>query len=79
MAIDVLQTVDIIEAIENFLELKRPRIELRNQLDIGYRMEDQSIILFEIRPKWDNRQIICEYPFAKPTFVKRQNSVKCFG
>lgn len=78
MAIDVLQTVEIIEVMENFLERKRPIKEIRHQLDIGYKIEDQSVILFEIRPKWNNPEIICEYPFAKTTFVKKSNNWKVF-
>jgi hypothetical protein len=78
MAIDVFQTLDIIEIMENFIEKKRPPIEIRNQLDIGYKIEDQSIILFEIRPDWDNQEIIKEYPFAKTTFIKKNNNWKVF-
>jgi hypothetical protein len=78
MAIDVFQTLDIIEIMENFIEKKRPPIEIRNQLDIGYKIEDQSVILFEIRPDWDNPEIIKEYPFAKTTFIKKNNNWKVF-
>jgi hypothetical protein len=78
MAIDILQTVDIIEVMENFLERKRPSKEIRNQLDIGYKLEDQSIILFEIRPKWNKPDVICEYPFAKATFVKKTSIWKVY-
>ena len=45
MAIDILQTVDIIEIMENYLEDARPPEEIRKQLDIGYRIEDQSVLL----------------------------------
>ena len=78
MAIDILQTVDIIEVMENFLERKRPKIEIRNQVDIGYKIDGQSIILFEISPRWDNPEIICEYPFAKTTYVKKNNNWKVY-
>lgn len=78
MAIDILQTVDIIEVMENFLERKRPSKEIRNQVDIGYKIEDQSIIIFEIRPKWDKPDVICEYPFAKATFIKKTNIWKVY-
>ncbi len=78
MAINVLQTVEIIEVMENFIDRIRPEEEIRPQLDFGYSIEDQSIILFEIRPQWDNPEIICEFPFAKTTFVKKANNWKVF-
>jgi hypothetical protein len=28
-------------------------LEVRKQLDFGYRLEDKNVFLFEIRPRWD--------------------------
>ena len=78
MAIDILQTLDVIEAMENFIARKRPPEHIRPQLDIGYKIEGQSIIIFEIRPQWNKPEIILEHPFAKITFVKTKNSWKVF-
>ena len=52
MAIDSLLTLDAIEALENFVERIRPPLHIREKLDIGYKIEDQSIFVFEIRPKF---------------------------
>lgn len=78
MAINPLQTLEIIEVMENFLSRIRPPENIRNQSDIGYTIHDQSIIIFEIRPQWDKPEIIHEYPFAKTTFVKAKNCWKVF-
>lgn len=78
MAIDVLQTVDIIEVMENYIDRIRPDDEMRKMLDFGYRIENQSIILFEIRPKWNDPNVTCEHPFAKTTYVKKNNHWKVF-
>lgn len=78
MAIDILQTVDIIEIMENFIQRIRPSEEIRCELDLGYRIEDQSIILFEIRPDWYKPETIREHPFAKTSFVKKNNHWKIF-
>jgi hypothetical protein len=40
-----------IEEIENYLSYIRPSEEI-SQLDIGYRIEKQSVIIFEVRPDW---------------------------
>lgn len=78
MAIDSLQTLEVIEVMENFLNEKRPPEHIRDKLDIGYNIEGQSIIIFEIRPQWDKPEIIRESPFAKTTFVKAKNHWKVF-
>lgn len=78
MAIDTLQTLEIIEVMENFLSRIRPPEHIRNQLDIGYKIEDQSIFVFEIRPQWNNPEVIREHPVAKTTFVKAKNNWKVF-
>lgn len=76
MAIDTLQSLEVIEVMENFLLRNRPPEHIKNQLDIGYKIEDQSIIVFEIRPQWNKPEIILEHPFAKITFVKAKNNWK---
>ena len=38
-----------IEEIENYLSYIRPHEEMRAQLDIGYRIEKQSVSIFEVR------------------------------
>lgn len=78
MNIDALQTVEIIEVMENCIQKMRPPEHLRSQLDIGYNIEGQSIIIHEIRPRWDNPDIIKEFPVAKATFVKSKSHWKLF-
>jgi len=65
-------------AAEAFLTVKRPPPHIRKQLDIGYRIEDQSIEIFEIRPDWQNASVILEHSFAKATYVKTQQAWKIF-
>ena len=78
MAIDILQTFEVIAVMENFLSRKRPPENIRSQLDIGYKIENQSIVIFEIRPQWNKPETILEHPFAKATFIKTKNIWKIF-
>lgn len=73
-----MQTLEVIEAMENFLAKIRPPENLRNQLDVGYKIEDQSIVLFEIRPNYAIPGQMREMPFAKTTYVKAKNYWKVF-
>lgn len=70
MAIDIMQTLDVIESMENFLIKRRPPVELRNQVDIGYKIENQSVIIYEIRPRWNNPKEQMESGIAKTAYVK---------
>ena len=64
--------------MENYLVRVRPPVHLRAELDIGYKIENQSVYIFEIRPQWNNRSIIRELPVAKATFVKAKNHWRVF-
>lgn len=78
MTLDITKSVDIIEEMENYLNFVRPRLEIRHQLDIGYELQDQSVILNEIRPSFKDPDTIKSYPYAKATFVKEKNIWKIY-
>ena len=78
MPIDTIQTLEVIEALENFCERRRPIKHILPKLDIGYRIEDQSIFVFEIRPKFEKPEEKRETPMAKTTFVKAKKHWKIF-
>jgi len=78
MALYVLQSLDVIEAMENFIARKRPPEHIRPKLDLGYKIEDQSIVVFEIRPQWNKPDVIKEHPVAKATFIKAKKYWKIF-
>ena len=78
MAIEIFQTLDIIEVMENFIERKRPPENMRHQLDLSYKIEDQSVIVFEIRPQFRSPDKKIEVNIGKATFVKSKNIWKIF-
>ena len=72
------QIREINKAGDNFLKLQRPPAGIRNQFDLAYRIEGQSVIVFEIKPRWDDPSEIMEHPVAKSTFVQTQNLWKVY-
>ena len=56
--------------IKKLVDGIRPPIDIRDKLDIGYSFKNNTLEIFEIRPKWDNKDIIKNYPFAKYTKSK---------
>ncbi len=78
MALEFENEIEIIEVMEGFLIKSRPPEHIREEIDINYKIENQSIIVFEIRPKWNNKSEKIEVNVAKATFVKKDNIWKIF-
>jgi len=64
--------------IHAFVERRRPAPHLRQELDLGYRLVDQSVEIFEIRPYWKNPQEILEIRVAKATYVRSRDVWRIF-
>lgn len=78
MALELMNTVEIIEIMENYIAKVRPPEEIRAQLDISYRIENQSVILFEIRPVWDDNTRYLTLDYAKTTYDKTNSIWKIY-
>jgi len=64
--------------MDAWLEKKRPPVHIRSQRDVAYRVKNQSIEIFEIRPAWDDPSRTMETPIAKTTWVKTQRCWKVY-
>jgi hypothetical protein len=73
-----IETKRIEKAMVAFLDKRRPPATIRSKLDLGYRISSQSVELFEIRPKWDQPEVILEHDFAKATYVHTQKVWKIY-
>jgi len=78
MAFTNEQNKEIKAAMAKFMYFHRPPVDIRDKLDFGYRIEGQSLILFEIRPSWKNSAEKIESPFVKTTFVRSKNMWKIY-
>jgi hypothetical protein len=78
MSIDIIKTAEVIEALENYIDEIRPPEKLRSELDIAYKIENQSVIIYEIRPLYNKPEIIIEENIAKATWVKAKGYWKIF-
>lgn len=78
MALHELELKRCERAIAAFMEKRRPPPHIRSQLDLGYRIEGQSIEIFEIRPAWGDPEKILELPLAKGTYVRTQDVWKVY-
>lgn len=79
MAFNDLEIQKIKNTIETeFMAKRRPPLEIRTQLDFGYRITGQSVELFEVRPHWREPGVIMQSEIAKATYVKTQNVWKIY-
>lgn len=72
MALNDIERKRVEKLVGAFIEKRRPLPNIRHELDLGFRISGQSVELFEIRPQWDQPEIIREHPYAKATFVRTQ-------
>ncbi|MCD9461424.1 hypothetical protein C9J22_10410 [Photobacterium phosphoreum] len=66
------------KVIDDFLVIHRPPVEVRAQVDISYRIDGQSIEIFELRPMWNDPAKITESSIAKATYVKSKGEWKIY-
>ncbi len=61
-----------------FVEKRSPPAHIRPELDLGFRVHDQSVEIFEIRPVWRTPTEKTEHPVARATFVRTQGAWRVF-
>ncbi|MBN2871981.1 MAG: DUF3024 domain-containing protein [Halothiobacillaceae bacterium] len=76
MAFNELDRKRIEKQIDDFVEARRPPAEMRAQIDIGYRLEDQAIELFESRRSMRGYRV--EEEFARLVHVKSRDVWKLY-
>lgn len=64
--------------IQMTMEVMRPPVEIRDKFDIGYRFEDNTLEVFEIRPHGMEEDRIIERPVAKTHYVETQKVWKIY-
>ncbi len=73
------KTIYFLDAkIKKLVESMRPPVHIRNELDIGYSFQNNTLELFEIRPRWDKKDELIQSPFAKTKLIKSQGIWKIY-
>lgn len=66
------------EVVGQFIDKRRPHETIRDQVDLFFRIEGHSVIIYEIREVWNQRDKKLEIPIAKATFVQTTNKWKLY-
>jgi len=78
MAISKFEKKRYEKIVGQYIEGRRPPEHIRNQVDLAFRIDGQSVIIFETREIWDQPGKKVESPIAKATYVKKTNSWKIY-
>lgn len=78
MALNDIEQAKCKKVLSAYIERKRPPIEKRDQVDLAFRIEKQSVIIYEIRSDFRNSEEKIECEIAKTTFVRSNNHWKIF-
>lgn len=74
MAFTPLEHRTVTRALDAYLERARPPVEIRPELDLGYRIDRQSVDIFEIRSRWRGAPgEMQETPVARATYVRQHD------
>ena len=78
MAISEFEEKRCEREMEKFLAVHRPPAHIRSEVDINYRLENQSVEIFEVRPHCQNKSEKTETPVAKATYVKKEKEWRIY-
>jgi hypothetical protein len=70
MALNDFETERVEKTVATYVQKHRPPVDVRELVDLSFRVSGQSVELFEVRPRWDNREEKVEEPIAKARYVK---------
>jgi hypothetical protein len=71
MAISEFEAKRCEQIVQRYLDRRRPPPHIRSEVDLGCRVIEQSVEMFEIRQVWRGEPgEKMELPFAKATYVK---------
>jgi hypothetical protein len=61
-----------------FIQRRRPPPHIRNEVDLAFRMLDQSVEIFEVRRHWRDESKMLEHSVAKATYNKSKQNWRVF-
>ncbi|MDP4536339.1 DUF3024 domain-containing protein [Alkalimonas collagenimarina] len=78
MALSEFEIKKCEKALEDFLQKRRPPAHLRSEVDLAYRQDGHTIVIYELRQNYRNKAEMIEVDIAKLTFVQTKKVWKIF-
>ncbi len=70
MALSEFETKRCEKLVAQFIEKRRPPQHVRREVDLSFRIQGQSVEIFEVRPHWHDKAKMLEHSVAKATYNK---------
>lgn len=70
MTLSEFELKRIAKLVDDFIQRRRPPPHLRSQVDLAFRINGQSVEIFEIRADWRDKARTLEQAVAKATYNK---------
>jgi hypothetical protein len=77
MSLSEFEIKRIEKPVKAYCENRYPK-HMRNELYLDYRIENQSVIIFAVRPHWKIENEIMEEKIAKATYIKNKKEWKIY-
>lgn len=78
MAFSEFERKKIERAAGQFMEKRRPPVDIRSEVDLLYKIEKQSVVIYEVRSVWNKPEEKMELPIAKATYVQKSKIWKIY-
>lgn len=78
MAISEFEIKRLEKLVGQYVQKIRPPARIRNELDIDFRIRQQSVEILEVRPAWNDPSKKLEHNVAKATYVKSTGMWKVY-
>lgn len=78
MAFNDIERARINKEVAAYVAKRRPAPYMRAKVDLAFRLEGQSIVIFEVRPKYLDPSITVENNIARATYVRTKDVWKVF-
>ena len=78
MALSELERKRVEKTVGAYIQRHRPPPHIRPELDLAFRLQGQSVEIFEVRPDWKDPKSKMEKPCAKATYKKAQKTWRVF-
>jgi hypothetical protein len=72
------QLQECLNAVGAFLEKRRPRPEIRDQLDFRADISESEVIIAEVRPSFQDKTRKIEHPVARAKWIARHKKWRLF-
>lgn len=66
------------QLVAALIERRRPPLHVRKDLDLGFRISGQSVVIVEVRPHWRRSEEKMEQRIAKATLARSKSVWRVF-